>query len=143
MSQRENHARRRTLVVAGLILGEDGRTLLSQRRADQSLPLQWELPGGKVEPGEGPQVALVRELEEELGIEVAVGRIWEVLFHPYPEFDLLMLVYRCRIARGVPRCVAVADIAWCAPEGLAELNIVAADRGFVERLAREGLPRWC
>ena len=62
--------RDRKLVVAGLILGE-GRVLITQRRADQALPLQWEFPGGKVEPGEAPVAALVRELREEIGVEVA------------------------------------------------------------------------
>ena len=92
--------RARKLVVAGLILGDDQRILITQRRADQALPLQWEFPGGKVEPGEAPVAALVRELREELGVTVAVGRIWEVLFHPYPAFDLVMLVYVCRIVEG-------------------------------------------
>src|ERR1044071_5108457 len=91
--------RPRKLVVAGL-LARDGRVLVTQRRADQALPLQWELPGGKVEPGEAPVAALARELREELGVETAVGRIWDVLFHAYPEFDLVMLVYACRLLPG-------------------------------------------
>ena len=89
--------RRRTLVVAGLILGDDGRVLIAQRRADQALGGLWEFPGGKVEPGEAPVAALARELREELGVTAAVGRIWDVLFHAYPAFDLVMLVYACRL----------------------------------------------
>src|SRR5262245_38211224 len=106
--------RARKLVVAGLIVGGDRRILITQRRADQSLGGGWEFPGGKVEPGEAPVDALVRELREEIGVAVAVGRIWEVLFHAYPEFDLVMLVYVCRIVAesGVPRAVEVADLAW-------------------------------
>src|SRR5215210_4015592 len=109
-------SRPRKLVVAGLIIGADRRILITQRRADQALPLQWEFPGGKIEPGESPTVALERELAEELGVRVHVGRIWDVLFHPYPAFDLLMLVYVCRLATGeVPRAVEVADLAWVVP----------------------------
>jgi 8-oxo-dGTP diphosphatase len=126
--------RARKLVVAGLILGDDGRILITQRRADQALPLQWEFPGGKVEPGEAPVAALVRELREEVGVTVAVGRIWEVLFHPYPAFDLVMLVYVCRIVDGSPRAVEVADLAWVAAHDLARWDILPAERLGVEKL---------
>ena len=130
----------RKLVVAGLIIGDDGRVLITQRRADQSLPLQWEFPGGKVEPGEAPVAALVRELREEIGVEVAVGRIWDVLFHAYPAFDLVMLVYACRIVSGEPRAVEVADLRWVLPGELASWDILPADRPLVQRLVDEGLP---
>jgi 8-oxo-dGTP diphosphatase len=135
--------RDRKLVVAGLIIGEDGRVLITQRRADQSLPLQWEFPGGKVEPGEAPVAALARELAEELGVEARVGAIWDVLFHAYPTFDLVMLVYACRLAPGaVPRAVEVADLVWVQTSDLpGTWDILPADRPLVARLAREGAPR--
>jgi 8-oxo-dGTP diphosphatase len=132
--------RARTLVVAGLIMGDDQRILITQRRADQAFPLQWEFPGGKVEPGEAPVAALVRELREELGVTVAVGRIWDVLFHAYPAFDLVMLVYACRIIDGAPRAVEVADLAWVAARDLARWDILPADRPLVDRLCVESLP---
>jgi 8-oxo-dGTP diphosphatase len=131
--------RRRTLVVAGLIVGDDGRILIAQRRADQALGGHWEFPGGKVEPGEAPVAALVRELREELGVTAAVGRIWDVLFHAYPAFDLVMLVYVCRI-NGAPRAIEVADVAWVAAHDLAGWDILPADRPLVERLGVEGVP---
>lgn len=131
----------RKLVVAGLILGDDGRILITQRRADQALPLQWEFPGGKVEPGESPVAALVRELSEELGVTARIGRIWEVLHHAYPDFDLVMLVYACRLAPGPPpRAVEVADLAWVAPADLPTWDILPADRPLVARLVEEGPP---
>jgi 8-oxo-dGTP diphosphatase len=132
--------RARKLVVAGLIIGDDQRILITQRRADQALPLQWEFPGGKVEPGEAPIAALERELREELGVTVAVGRIWDVLFHAYPAFDLVMLVYACRIVDGSPRAVEVADLAWVAAHDLARWDILPADRPLVDRLGAESLP---
>jgi 8-oxo-dGTP diphosphatase len=134
--------RARKLVVAGLIIGDDRRVLITQRRADQALPLQWELPGGKVEPGEAPVAALVRELREELGITARVGKIWDVLFHPYPAFDLVMLVYACRIAPGeAPQAVEVADLAWVATSELpGAWDILPADRPLVDRLVEEGPP---
>jgi len=134
--------RTRKLVVAGLIVGDDGRVLITQRRADQSLPLQWEFPGGKVEPGEAPTVALARELCEELGVVAVVGKIWDVLFHPYPGFDLVMLVYVCRLEPGsAPRPVEVADLAWVRTHELpGAWDILPADRPLVLRLAAEGPP---
>jgi 8-oxo-dGTP diphosphatase len=132
--------RDRKLVVAGLIVG-DGQCLITQRRADQALPLQWEFPGGKVEPGEAPVAALVRELREEIGVEVAVGRIWDVLFHAYPDFDLVMLVYACRVVGGEPRAVEVADLRWLPPAELPAWDILPADRPLVQRLVAEGLPQ--
>jgi 8-oxo-dGTP diphosphatase len=135
--------RTRTLVVAGLITAADARVLITQRRADQSLPLQWEFPGGKIEPGESPVQALARELAEELGVRAQVGRIWDVLFHPYETFDLLMLVYHCRLApEQAVRCVQVHDAAWCRPGELARYDVLAADRPLVERLVSEGTPAW-
>ena len=130
----------RKLVVAGLIIGDDHRILITQRRADQELPLLWEFPGGKVEAGESPVAALVRELGEEIGVTVAVGRIWEVLFHAYPAFDLVMLVYVCRIVEGEPRAVEVADLAWVAAHDLRRWDILPADRPLVDRLGVENLP---
>jgi 8-oxo-dGTP diphosphatase len=134
--------RARKLVVAGLIIGDDGRVLITQRRADQAMPLQWEFPGGKIEPGESPEQALVRELREELGVEAAVGRVWDVLFHAYPDFDLLMLVYACRLEKGaVPRPVEVADLVWVRCDELpGPWSILPADRPLVERLVEEGAP---
>jgi 8-oxo-dGTP diphosphatase len=135
--------RTRTLVVAGLITAADGRVLLTQRRADQSLPLGWEFPGGKMEPGESPEQALARELREEIGVHAQVGRIWDVLFHAYETFDLVMLVYHCRLApEQKVRCLQVNDAVWCRLAELAAHDILVADRPLVERLLREGAPAW-
>ena len=84
--------------------------LLSQRRADQSFPLQWELPGGKIEPGESPPDALAREIAEELDCGIEVGAIYDVLFHAYEDFDLYMLVY-ASVLTSEPSAHDVAAIA--------------------------------
>ena len=126
--------RPRKLVVAALM--RDGtRILMSRRRADQPMPGLWEFPGGKVEPGESPTVALAREVREELGCEVAVGPIHEVVFHAYPEFDLYMLVYAASITRGTPRALEVAEIAWVEVARLPELDLLPADYPLARALA--------
>ena len=124
-------------MVAALIRDELGRVLLSRRRRDQPMPLLWELPGGKVEAGEAPTDALSREIAEELGCTAEVGRIEDVVFYPYPDFDLLMLVYPCRLTSS-PRAVEVAEIAWVEPRRLLDYDVLPADGPLVARLARQG-----
>jgi len=129
--------RPRKLVVAALVRDSDGRVLLSRRRPEQPMGNLWELPGGKVEPGEDPRDALAREISEELGCGARVGRIDDVVFHRYPAFDLVMLVYTTALD-GTPRAVDVSEVAWVAPRDLLQYEVLPADVPLVERLAREG-----
>lgn len=133
----------RKLVVAGLLVDDQGLVLITQRRADQALGGFWEFPGGKIEPGEAPAYALARELDEELGAAVDVGQVWDVLHHVYPTFELLMIVYRCRLRAGeTARTVEVADLRWVVASELAAHDILPADRPLVDRLVAEGAPPW-
>jgi 8-oxo-dGTP diphosphatase len=128
--------RARKLVVAALVR-EGGRILMSRRRADQAMPNLWEFPGGKVEPGEHPEAALVRELREELACDIEVDRIHEVVFHAYPEFDLYMLVYASRVVAGPPRAVQVAEVAWVEAARLPALDLLPADYPLANKLAAD------
>ena len=130
-------ARVRKLVVAALVR-DGGRVLMSRRRADQAMPNLWEFPGGKVEPGEHPEAALVREVREELGCELAIDRVEEVVFHAYPEFDLYMLVYAGRITRGEARAIEVAEVAWVPAAELPALDLLPADYPLARKLASAG-----
>jgi len=124
-------------VVAALIERE-GRVLMSRRRPDQSLPNCWEFPGGKVEPGEAPEAALAREIEEELGCTVRVDAIHDVVFHAYEAFDLYMLVYRCTLVAGTPTAVQVAAVDWIECAVIPTLELPPADYPLARKLAAGG-----
>jgi 8-oxo-dGTP diphosphatase len=127
--------RRRLLVVAAFI-ERRGRVLLSQRRADQSFPLAWEFPGGKVETGEALDAALVREIREELGCTIRVKAILDIVYHAYPDFDLIMPVYRASIQAGAPRALQVETMAWVPRQRLVDLNMPPADLPLAKKLSR-------
>lgn len=133
---------KRIVVAAGLIRGPaDGpnrdRYLISRRPSGTHLAHAWEFPGGKVEPGEAPAAALAREITEELGIEVEVGDIFAVGHHPYPEKEVILLVYDARMVSGTPQCLGVAEFRWMTAAEVVELPLPPADVPVVERLARE------
>lgn len=92
------------LVSAVALIDKDGRVLLTQRPKSKSMPGLWEFPGGKVEEGETPEVALIRELEEELGINTWSSCLAPLTFasHGYQDFHLLMPVFACRKWEGIP-----------------------------------------
>ncbi len=110
------------LVSAGVLV-ERGRVLLSQRKPGSHLAGSWEFPGGKVESGEDPRAALVRELKEEIGVDVTVGDILEVTFHHYAEAakSVLLLFYIVKRTEGSPEPTAI-DVAAVAWAGVAELD---------------------
>ena len=134
--EEDGGSRRRLLVVAALV--RDGtRVLMSRRRADQSFPLCWEFPGGKVEPGEAPAAALAREIQEELGCAVQVGPLYELVRHAYESFDLEMLVYECGLAGETPMARQVAAVRWFEARELPGLALPPADYPLARRLASE------
>ncbi len=122
------------IVVAAAVIEREGKILLTRRMKGAHLAGMWEFPGGKLEPGEGPEDALVRECQEECGIEVGVDGILEVTFHRYPEKDVLLLFYRCRLVSGEVQHIGVADHVWCAPSELAQYELPPADVEVVRRL---------
>ncbi len=123
------------LVVAAVII-EDGRVLLSQRKPGTHLAGTWELPGGKVEPGEEPRAALARELEEELGIVTTIGAPVEVTFHAYPQKDVLLLFFEATRTRGSPppRALDVADVRWAKADELRDELFPPADVAVLARV---------
>jgi 8-oxo-dGTP diphosphatase len=117
------------LVSAVALIDVDGRVLLAQRPPGKSLAGLWEFPGGKVDPGETPEAALIRELREELGIETKASCLAPLTFasHSYPEFHLLMPLYACRRWEGVPIAQEGQTLAWVRPERLRDYPMPPAD----------------
>ena len=120
-----------THVVAGVIGDAQGRLLLARRHAGTDMAGLWEFPGGKVEPGETPQAALARELQEELGIAVRVGAPLIAVPQAMPHKRIVLDVYRIDGYTGTPVGVEGQALAWVAPDALAGYPMPPADRPVV------------
>ena len=120
---------RLVLVAAAALIDVEGRVLLAQRPPGKSMAGLWEFPGGKVEPGETPEAALMRELEEELGIRTWASCLAPLTFasHSYPEFHLLMPLFACRRWEGTPTGRESQSLAWVHPLRLRNYDMPAAD----------------
>ena len=124
-------------VVAAALIDGEGRVLLQQRPPGKAMAGLWEFPGGKVERGETPEQALVRELAEELAITVDPATVVPLTFASAPagERHLLLLLYRVTAWRGEPRPLAATALRWVAPAAMATLPMPPADRPLVAALA--------
>ncbi len=124
------------LVAACALIDADGRILLARRPEGKKMAGLWEFPGGKLNPGETPEAALIRELREELGIDVASNCLAPFAFasHAYDSFHLLMPLFLCRRWRGNPTPREGQTLAWVRPEKLAEYPMPEADRPLVPLL---------
>ena len=117
------------LVSAVALIDADGRVLLAQRPAGKSMAGLWEFPGGKVEPGESPEAALIRELHEELGINTWASCLAPLTFasHAYPEFHLLMPLFACRRWEGIATPREGQTLKWVRAEALRDFPMPPAD----------------
>jgi len=129
-------ARRRVLVSAVALVDVDGRVLLARRPPGKPLAGLWEFPGGKVGENETPEAALIRELKEELDIDVAQSCLAPFTFasHRYPDFDLLMPLYVCRRWEGTVKAMEGQELAWVRPARLSDYPMPPADEPLVAML---------
>ena len=121
------------LVVAAALVDADGRVLLCQRPEGKAMAGLWEFPGGKLHEGETPEQALVRELQEELGIDTRDSCLAPLAFasHSYDEFQLLMPLFVCRIWQGTPSPREGQSLAWVRPARLGDYPMPPADEPLV------------
>jgi len=124
------------LVSAVALLDADNRVLLAQRPEGKSMAGLWEFPGGKVEPGETPEAALIRELNEELGIDTHESCLAPIGFasHGYDEFHLLMPLFVCRKWQGEPTAQEGQTLTWVRPNALRNYPMPPADVPLVAQL---------
>ena len=130
------------LVSAVALIDRDGRVLLAQRPEEKTMAGLWEFPGGKIEPGETPETALIRELDEELGINTAAACLAPLSFssHSYAAtdnrqaFHLLLLLYVCRRWKGRPRPIEGGTLKWVRPQQLRDHPMPEADISLIAAL---------
>jgi len=124
------------LVSAAALIDGEGRVLLAQRPAGKAMAGLWEFPGGKVQSGETPEAALVRELKEELGVETSVGCLWPLAFasHGYDAFHLLMPLFGCRVWQGHPASLEGQQLVWVSKQQLRDYPMPPADINLVQAL---------
>jgi 8-oxo-dGTP diphosphatase len=124
------------LVAACALIDADGRVLIAQRPAGKPMAGLWEFPGGKVDPGERPEVTLIRELKEELGIDVQEACLAPLTFasHAYPEFQLLMPLWVCRRWEGEVKPLEGQQLAWVKPNRLRDYPMPPADEPLIPHL---------
>ncbi len=124
----------KTVIVVAALIIEQGKILVTQRKKDASHGLLWEFPGGKVKEGEEPREALRRELREELDVEVEVGMIFDVVFYSYPAYPILLLIYRCRVEKGLLNPIGCHDFRWVNLRELETLAMPPADEPIRKHL---------
>ena len=128
-------AKKKIRVVAALIQRpSDSRILITQRSPKATMPLKWEFPGGKVEASESDQIALQRELKEELGVEVKIGNEFMSLFHSYEEFDIDFHVYHCTMVSKNIQKLNIHDFRWVELTELSQFEFPAADQSTIRQL---------
>ena len=125
-----------TEVVAGLVWRE-GRFLICQRPKNKTLPLLWEFAGGKVEPGETKEAALIREFQEELGVSIAVGEVFTEITHTYPDITVHLTLFHAAIPAGEPQLLEHNDLRWIKPEEIPLYSFCPADVEILAKIRAE------
>lgn len=120
-------------VVAALIRDGD-KFMICQRPAHKARGLLWEFVGGKVEPGETPEDALIRECREELAVEIRVGKVFMEVVHTYPDITIQLTLFEAQIAAGTPKRIEHNDIQWITPEQIPRYDFCPADVEILERI---------
>ena len=125
-----------TAVVAALIWDDD-KFMICQRPAHKTRGLLWEFVGGKVEPGETKEQALMRECREELDVQIRVDDVFMEVCHEYPDMTVLLTLFHSAIIRGQPKLLEHNDIRWITPAEICQYDFCPADKEILERIIQE------
>ena len=131
---------RKSIEVSAALIFHGGKLLITQRQADAHLGGLWEFPGGKREAGETFEQCLVREIREELGVDIAVGELFEELAHDYPEKSVHLKFFLCKLLSGEPQPLDCAAVKWAGRAELANFQFPAADARLLARLESFAFP---
>ena len=132
---------RNLIEVSAALIFRAGKLLIAQRHAKSHLGGLWEFPGGKGEAGETFEQCLVREIREELGVEISVGKLFDEISHDYPEKSVHLKFYICQILSGEPQPLDCAAVKWIEKSALAAHEFPAADEQLLEKLKKPQL-KW-
>ena len=135
MAEADTH-RDRIFITACALIDRDGRILLATRPDGKDMAGLWEFPGGKIEAGETPEAALIRELDEELGVDTHASCLAPLSFvtHAYEDFDLILLLYVCRRWKGQPHPREGGNLKWVPPQRLRDYDMPAANAGLISAI---------
>jgi 8-oxo-dGTP diphosphatase len=128
----------RTIRVVAAVVERDGKYLITQRRASAVLPLMWEFPGGRVEPGETDAQALKREVLHRLGVEIECGKLISFVSHPYEHYVVDLFLYECRLLGDDLRSLAVSEHRWVASADFDQYPFTPADEASMNKLLGVG-----
>lgn len=126
-----------TEVVAALIW-ENNKFMICQRPATKARALLWEFVGGKVEPGETKERALIRECQEELAVTLSVGDVFMDVLHEYPDIAVHLTLFNATISEGTPQMLEHHDIRWITPAEIPQYAFCPADQEILKKLSEKG-----
>ena len=124
----------RSIRVVAAVIEEEGRFLITQRRPEAVLPMLWEFPGGRVEPGESDEDALRRELVERLDVGIEVGEVFSTQDHDYEGYSVTLVIYRATLSSHELRCDHVNDCRWVVSADLDTYDFPPADQATMDKL---------
>jgi 8-oxo-dGTP diphosphatase len=127
-------ADKNVIEVSAALIFRDGKLLIAQRHAKADLGGLWEFPGGKREAGETFEECLVREIREELGVEISVGGLFEEIIHNYPEKSVHLKFFICKLLSSEPQPLDCAAVRWVTKAELADFQFPTADAQLLEKL---------